>query len=483
MKILHVASEVTPFAKTGGLADVVGTLPVALQRLGHDVRIITPYHRAVEFGGGSIRRGRKSVEVSLNGGVKKGGLRIGELAGLPVYFVENREFFRREGLYGTAAGDYPDNPERFAFFCRAALDFCKRLDFRPDIIHCHDWQSALIPFLLRHELKDDLFFKKCATLYTIHNLAYQGLFSAESLPQMGLDWSCFTLDQLEYYGSVNLMKGGILSADLVTTVSPTYLGEIQTPEMGRGLDGVLRQRSGDLYGIVNGIDLERWNPGTDPDLAKTYTVTAPAGKRVVKEELRKELGLEQREAPLLGMVSRIVSQKGFDLLVQLLPRLEAADLDLVVLGLGDERYLRKLATAGERSSRIKLCTGNFNESLAHRIYAGSDLFLMPSHYEPCGLSQLIAFRYGSVPIVRNTGGLADTVTDAAQPGGNGFVFQEQTVDAFWEAIRRALDLYERAQEWKKLVRRGMRTDVSWSASARRYEELYGAVVTRRRERG
>ncbi len=482
MKILHVASEVTPFSKSGGLADVVGSLPVELLRLGHDVRIITPFHRSVEFGGGSVRRGRKSVEVSLNGVKKKGGLRVGELAGVTVYFIENKEYFRRDALYGTADGDYPDNPERFSFFCRAALEFCKRLDFRPDIIHCHDWQSALIPQLLRHELKNELFFQKIATLYTIHNLAYQGLFSRDSLAAMGFDGACYTGERLEQHGSVNLMKGGILAADLVTTVSPTYLAEILTPELGRGLDGVLRQREGDLYGIINGIDLERWNPETDRNLPQTYSAAARSGKKVVKRELRKELGLEQREAPLLGMVSRMVTQKGFDLLVELLPRLEAADLDLVILGSGEERYLRELAAAGERCGRIKLCTGSFNDSLAHRIYAGSDLFLMPSYYEPCGLSQLIALRYGAVPIVRNTGGLADTVTDAAQPGGNGFVFEEPTADAFWEAIQRALALYGSEQEWKKLVRKGMRTDVSWSASAVRYEELYGIAQTRLRER-
>jgi len=480
MKILFVASEVTPFAKTGGLADVAGSLPVAMMRLGHEVRIVMPFYRSVEITGSGIRRGRKSVEIPLNGVEKKGVLRTGELEGVPVYFVENREYFSRESLYGTGTAEYVDNPQRFAFLCRATLELIKRLDFRPDIIHCHDWQTALIPVLLRQELKADLFYRKTATVYTIHNLAYQGLFSHASLAQMGLGGSYFATDQLEYYGKVNLMKGGILNADLITTVSPTYCREIQTPDQGCGLDGVLRQRSRDLHGVLNGIDTVRWNPETDRNLSRTYSATAPAGKKANKRELRKELGLEPGDAPLLGMVSRVTSQKGFDLLTELLPRFESAGLDLVVLGSGDETYLRALTAAGERGGRIKVCTGSFNDPLAHRIYAGSDIFLMPSRYEPCGISQLIALRYGTAPVVRKTGGLADTVTDAAKRGGTGFVFEEYTATAFWEAIQRALALYGLPEQWKKLVRRGMLTDVSWDTSARQYEELYRTALARRR---
>ncbi len=478
MKILHVASEVTPFSKTGGLADVAGSLPQALRRFGHDVRIITPFHPSVGSVGGSLRKGRKSLEITLNGVVKKGGVRLGDLGGVPVYFIESGEYFGRLPLYGGLGGEYPDNHQRFAFFCRALLELCKRLDFRPDIIHCHDWQSALVPLLLRTEMKDDLFYRRSATLFTIHNLAYQGLFPKDSLPEMGLDWSSFRMDGVEYYGSVNLMKGGILTADLITAVSPTYCREILTPEGGCGLDGVLRRRERDLHGITNGIDTVRWNPETDPHLPKNYSATAPGGKKVVKGELRRELGLAGGDLPLLGMVSRIVSQKGFDLVMELLPTLERADLELVVLGSGEERYLRELAAAAKRCGRIKLCTGSFNDPLAHRIYAGSDMFLMPSLAEPCGLGQLIALRYGTAPVVRNTGGLADTVIDAGERGGTGFLFQEPTAEALWEGIQRALDLYGIPEEWKKLVRRGMRTDVSWDASARRYEELYLAAQGR-----
>lgn len=480
MKILFVASEVTPFAKTGGLADVAGSLPVALKRLGHEVRIIMPFYLSVAALGSGIRRGRKNVEITLNGLKKKGALRFGELEGVPIYFVENREYFSRVALYGTGDGDYSDNPERFAFFCRAIPDFLKRLDFRPDIIHCHDWQTALIPLLLRQEHKADLFFQKTSTVYTIHNLAYQGLFPRTSLTQMGFDDTNFSADQLECSGKVNLMQGGILTADLITTVSPTYCREIRTPEQGCGLEDALQRRSRDLHGVLNGIDIVRWNPETDRNLVNTYSATAPAGKKANKRNLRKELGLESREAPLLGMVSRVVSQKGFDLIEEILPWLEAADLDLVVLGSGDETYLRALNAAGERCRRIKVCTGSFNDPLAHRIYAGSDIFLMPSRYEPCGLSQLIALRYGTAPVVRKTGGLADTVTEATQRSGTGFLFEEYTATALWEAIQRALVLYAAPDEWKKLIRRGMLTDVSWDTSAQRYEELYRSVMARRR---
>ena len=480
MKILFTASEVTPFARTGGLADVAGSLPVALKRLGHDVRVVMPFYRVVESEGGGIRKGRKSVEVTGDGDGQKGYLRIGDVEGVPVYFIENGTYFNREALYGSAAADYPDNPERFSFFCRAALAFIKKLDFRPDIIHCNDWQTALIPLLLRRELTTDPFYHRAATVYTIHNLAYQGLFPREALQKMGLDETCFTIDQLEYYGKVNLMKGGILNADVISTVSPGYCREIQTPDQGCGLEGVLRQRTRDIHGIINGIDTARWNPETDRNLARNYSATEPSGKKANKRELQKQLGLEQRDVPLLGMVSRMISQKGFDLIEELLPRLEAADLDLVILGSGDEKYPRSLTAAGKRCGHIAVCSGFYNNSLDHLIYAGSDLFLMPSRYEPCGLSQLIALRYGSVPIVRKTGGLADTVKDAASRSGTGFVFEEYSAEALWGAIQRALALHAAPEQWKRLVRRGMSTDVSWNVSVLQYEELYRSALAHRR---
>jgi len=483
MKILFVASEVAPFAKTGGLAEVTGSLPIALKRLGHDVRIILPFYKSVGEGSFPIRKGRKSVEVTLAGALHKGLLRQTASADMPVYLLENRKFFHRSHLYGTPAGDYPDNHLRYAFFCRGVLDLLKRMDFRPDVLHCHDWQTALVPTILRYEHGEDPFFINTATFFTIHNLAYQGLFPKTALAEMGLDWSCFTIDRLEYYDKVNLMKGGILTADVVTTVSPTYCREILTPEEGYGLEGVLQQRQGDLYGILNGIDTEEWDPATDQEIRKPYTATALAGKAANKKWLQKRLGLEiAPDIPLIGMVTRLAAQKGFDLMAELLPRLAREQLQLVVLGSGDEVYHRLFDRFGRRGAgNISLNIG-YDSELARQIYAGSDIFLMPSHFEPCGLGQLIALRYGAVPVVRKTGGLADTVFDARDGvrDPNGFSFDDYTAKALWEALERALQAYRQRDAWKKLVRRGMGSDHSWQQSAGEYEQLYRIALAKKR---
>ncbi len=482
MKILFVASEVAPFAKTGGLADVAGSLPKALKRLGHDVRIFLPFYREVERSGMPVRKMRKAVDVPLGDEVHKGVLRQGSLGDIPVYLLENRTFFDRDGLYGTATGDYPDNHRRFAFFCRGVLELLKRIDFRPDVIHCHDWQSALIPILLSYELAADLFFSRTATVYTIHNLAYQGLFPREALAEIGLAPSYFTIERLEYYGKVNLMKGAILTADMVTTVSETYCQEILTAEQGCGLDGVLQCRKGDLCGILNGLDYDEWDPAADQDIFKRYKPSSPAGKGVNKKGLQHLLGLEERaDLPLVGMVSRLVAQKGFDLVTELLPRLAAEDLQLAVLGTGDGNYSRLFEAAREGDVRnISLITG-FDPSLSRRIYAGSDIFLMPSHFEPCGLGQLIALRYGAVPVVRRTGGLADTIIDSREnpAAANGFSFESYEADALWESLHRAIAAWRDRDGWKKLMRRGMTMDFSWGRSAERYLELYRSGLAKK----
>ncbi len=475
MKILFVASEVAPFAKTGGLADVTGSLPKELKRLGHDVRIVLPFYREVDKSGVPVRKMRKAIEVPLGDEVFKGVLRQSSLGDIPVYLLENRQLFDRDSLYGTPAGDYPDNHRRFSFFCRGVLELLKRIDFRPDIIHCHDWQTALIPILLRYELAADLFFARTATVYTIHNLAYQGLFPRETLGEMGLAPSYFTIARLEYYGKVNLMKGAIITADLVTTVSETYCREILTAEQGCGLDGVLQCRKDDLSGILNGLDYEEWDPAADQDIFKRYTSSSPAGKGVNKKGLQHLLGLEERaDIPLVGMVSRLVAQKGFDLVTELLPRLAGEDLQLAVLGTGDGNYSQLFKAAREGGARnISLTTG-FDPSLSRKVYAGSDIFLMPSHFEPCGLGQLIALRYGAVPVARKTGGLADTVTDLRETPAtaNGFTFEPYDVDALWETLQRAVDTWRDRERWKRIVRRGMTMDFSWHGSAERYVELY-----------
>ena len=484
MKILMIASEVTPFAKTGGLADVIGSLPKELKRMGHDVRIIMPFYKEVERGGFSIRKGRKSAEITLGGTIEKGLMRQAFLGDIPVYLLEHKSYFYRDNLYGTPAGDYPDNAERFAFFCRGVIDLLKKMDFRPDVLHCHDWQTALIPVILKYELSRDPFFAKTLTLFTIHNLAYQGLFPAEKLPKMGLDQTSFTMDRLEFYGNINLMKGGILTADIVNTVSRTYSREILTKEYGCGLEGVLQAREGSLYGILNGIDYTAWNPAMDRELVKNFTPSALSGRASNKLALQNQLGLEQKvDVPILAMVSRLVSQKGLDLVVDLLPRLAENNLQLVILGAGDKKYVERLTEYQRSHPGRASVTIDFNTALSHRIYAGSDMLLMPSHYEPCGLGQLIALRYGAVPIARKTGGLADTVHDARdgvrEP--NGFTFDDYSSAELWSAIERAVQLYrgDRA-EWKKLMRRGMNCDFSWQRSAEHYEELYLLGVSRKR---
>lgn len=475
MKILFVASEVAPFAKTGGLADVTGSLPRELKRLGHDVRIILPFYKAVAQGDFLVRKTRKSVDIPLDGSLHKGLLRQCLLDDIPVYLLENKAYFHRDFLYGSAAGDYADNPQRFAFFCRGVLELLKRLDYRPDVLHCHDWQTALVPFLLKYEYAADPFFANMAVILTIHNLAFQGLFPVASLEAMGLDRSYFTIDMLEYYSKVNVLKGGLLTADLINTVSETYCAEILTKEEGCGLDGVLQLRREDLKGVLNGLDYAEWDPAADPDIFRNYTASALAGKAVNKKGLQKLLGLEPRpDIPLLGMVSRLTAQKGFDLVGELLPRLAAEKLQLVVIGTGEEKYVQQFADIRAQGSKnISLHVG-FDPPLARKIYAGSDIFLMPSHFEPCGLGQLIALRYGAVPVVRKTGGLADTVVDGLDNGKEqtGFAFDAYAASPFWDAIKRALAAYHDPEGWKKIMRRGMNSDFSWRRSAAKYEELY-----------
>jgi starch synthase len=481
MKILFVSSEVSPFAKTGGLADVAGSLPKALRKNGHDVRIIMPLYQCVETGNFTIKKARKGFEVPIDGVIQKGLLRQTFLGDIPVYLVENNDYFQRPNLYGTPAGDYPDNSQRFGFFCQGVLDLLKRLDFRPDIIHCHDWQAALIPYLIRQVHQDDPFFSRTALVYTIHNLAYQGIFERKALSSFGLDDSHFTVDHLEYYGNINLMKGGIITADVINTVSNAYCGEIQTEEMGCGLQGVLQQRAHDLYGILNGIDYQDWNPSTDPLIFKNYSASTLSGKAANKKNLQKALGLEQNPTtPLLGMITRLSSQKGLDLLEALLPRLQKEKLQLVLLGTGDEKYMKMFSSLQKEPSESLSINLTFDQALSRKIYAASDMFLMPSHYEPCGLGQLIAFRYGSVPVVRKTGGLADTVFDSRdgvrEP--NGFTFDDYTPEAFWEAICRSLDVYKDRKKWDKMVRNGMNSDFSWDHSGKEYEALYEKALKR-----
>lgn len=475
MNILLVASEVAPFAKTGGLADVAGALPQALARLGHDVRIFMPWYHTVSEKPFASERLHIKIEVEVAGLKRSAELRQGRLGEVPVYFLDYPEFFQRQGLYGTTtAGDYPDNAQRFGLFCRAVLEALPQLDFRPDVLHLNDWQTGLIPVLLRSERRADPFYARTATVMTIHNLGYQGLFAPDTLTELGLGPELFHMEGLEYYGQLSFLKGGLFFSDLITTVSPSYCREIQTPEFGHGFDGILRKRRKELIGILNGIDYQQWNPATDAALHTPYSAEDPTGKVQNKLDLQHQLGLARdSHLPILAMVTRLATQKGLDILEAAWPKLIRRPLQFVLLGDGEERHMAFFRRLQDRHPELVSITLSFDDTLARRIYAGSDLFLMPSHYEPCGLGQLIALRYGSIPLVRRTGGLADTVDDAdADPRGNGFVFKTPSARALLTALDRALKRYQDHEDWAQLVPRAMAGDFSWERSAQRYVAVY-----------
>ncbi len=479
LKILLIASEVEPFAKTGGLADVAGALPKALSALGHDVRVLLPKYREVERVSGELQPVVPRVTVPMGDRVVEGSLLEGRLTPkIPAYFLKQDAYYDRPALYGLPEGDFWDNCERFIFLARGALEALKVLGWRPDVIHANDWQTGLLPVYLETLYRDDPFFSGVATLFTIHNLAYQGLFWHYDLPMTGLGWDLFTPAGIEFYGKINFLKGGLVFSDLLTTVSPTYASEIQTPEFGDGLEGVLQERSQDLFGVINGIDTEIWDPATDPDLPKGFSARDLTGKAVCKAALQEEMGLPtDAGAPLLGMVTRLADQKGLDLLVQILPAL-LAEGQLVILGSGDEHYHQLLGEAARtHSGRLGLRL-RYDARLARRIYGGVDLFLMPSRYEPCGLGQLISLRYGTLPIAHRTGGLADTIKPVvpASRRGTGFLFSPYEADAFLGAIRQALQAYRDPGLWQALQQNGMAEDFSWEASAKQYVQLYRKAI-------
>ncbi|MFH1407269.1 MAG: glycogen synthase GlgA [Candidatus Omnitrophota bacterium] len=452
MKIAYCSSEVVPFAKTGGLADVAGSLPQALEALGHEVAVFMPKYKTVKISG-------KNTTVGKN---------------VKVYFIENEKYFGRDNLYGDKTGDYPDNLDRFSFFCRETIEFMKKIKFKPDIINCNDWQTALICIYV----KKDPYFKNTKTVFTIHNLSYQGLFSKEELHKTGLGWEYFNMEALEYYGKINLLKGGIVFSDVISTVSPTYAKEIQTQQFGCGLEGILTKRSGRLFGIVNGIDYEIWDPEKDKKIFKNYSVKQLKDKYINKTSLQEELAITSDEnIPMLGMISRLVDQKGFDILSGILDKLLPLKVQFVLLATGEPRYHVLFEEKAKKFHNLA-CILRFDATLAQKIYAGSDIFLMPSLFEPCGLGQMISLKYGTIPLVRKTGGLADTITDynPLDDTGNGFVFEEYNSAKLFDTIRRALASYENKIAWRKLVMRAMKCDFSWNASAKEYIKLYQKTV-------
>jgi starch synthase len=475
MKVAFLASEVIPYAKTGGLADVAGALPKFLAGLGAEVRVFLPFYREVKKKNLPLQPALEVARLEMGG--RPLAYRVYALAadGVNFYFIDRPDYFDRDGLYGTPAGDFPDNGERFAFFARAALETMRALGFSPDIIHGHDWQSALAFAYLRTTYAGDPFFARTRTLFTIHNLAYQGLFDEDLLDRVGLPRSLFNMNDLEFYGKVNALKAGILYATAVTTVSPSYSREIQTPAFGCGLDGLLRSRSSALTGILNGVDYKDWDPATDRLIPRNFTPADLAGKAACRKALVDLFGLEApADLPLAGMVTRLAGQKGLDIVCEALDDLLAVGLRLVILGTGEQKIQDFLTAAQTKSpDRIGLKIA-FDERIAHTIYAGSDIFLIPSRYEPCGLTQMYAMKYGAVPVVRATGGLDDTVTefDPQAGTGNGFKFVEPEPAPFVEAAARALAAFRRPADWRRLVATGMAADFSWKRSASAYLDLY-----------
>lgn len=520
MKVAMCSMEAVPFVKTGGLGDVVGALPAFLGKLGVDCRVFMPYYKSIferELKDHKFELIKENVSVPMSRGQNEFfDILSTQHNGVTYYFIKNDKFFDRDYLYGTSEKDYEDNDKRFSFFSKSILSLLENVRLKADIIHLNDYHCALTPVFLSHIRANNLpskdFFQKSSTVFTIHNLAYQGIYDRDILGYCGLGDEYFNMEALEYYGRVNFMKGGILFSNRVTTVSPTYAKEILWPEYGYGLNGVLKTREKDLIGIINGIDYSVWDPWTDRKIKANYSAGSLDGKKECKKYLLKKMfGLGTNKStsitsistsksvsisesepestlisglisrPVLGIVSRLSEQKGIDLVVEILDLLMKEDVFLVILGSGDEKYIKMLMDSEPKYNHEMRVNIKYDDKLARMIYAGSDIFLMPSKYEPCGLSQLISLKYGTVPVVRNTGGLSDTVIDIQsegdiKKGGTGFKFNNFTSDEFLDAIIRALSFYERKNLWNRIIKNGMKSDFSWESSAREYKKLYSSLT-------
>ena len=477
MEILHCSPEVVPYSKTGGLADVSSALPEALTRLKHRVTVVTPLYASVDRKKHRISPLNRKIEVILNGRTESFSVHEASLpAGTRVLLLEHEGFFGRPALYGTRDGDYPDNHHRFSFFSAAIFPLVRELGLKPDVLHCHDWQTGLVSAYNRfHHMG------RFGTVTTVHNLGYQGLFPAEVMPEVGLSWDLFNPDGLEFFGKVNFLKSGLIYADKVTTVSPRYAKEICEREFGAGLDGVLRKRGLDLVGILNGADYGEWSPQEDAFIPQRFDAKSLEGKKVCKAALLKEFGLAENDGPLFGVVGRLAAQKGFDLLAETLDVFAKKGASVVILGTGDrniEEMMQAAAQASPKHVGIKIA---YDNRVAHLIEAGSDFFVMPSRYEPCGLNQIYSMKYGTLPIVTAVGGLDDTVVDVDdQPRvGTGFKFSEFSREEFLRTIDRAMALYDKPSSLASVVRRAMGKDFSWGASASRYLSLYREIVDAR----
>jgi starch synthase len=487
LKILLMAAEMVPFAKTGGLADVTGALPKALKAQGHDIRVAIPRYGRIDRERFQFDEVLGSYAIPMDDHKEDATLMRAEVTSaageIPVYMVDNLHYYDRDGIYM-----YEDDADRFIFFCRATLEGVKQLGWQPDVIHCHDWHTAIVPNWLKTIYRDDPFFADVACVYTIHNLAYQGIFGYRVLEIAGVDEYGFIAhpDLPHLNDVVDFMGRGIYYADIVNTVSETYANEILSTEFGEGLDPLLRDRRDRLYGILNGIDTDINDPATDTYIAAHFDAGNPSGKIECKRSLQREAALpESRTTPLIGAISRLADQKGFDLIDQIVdPLLRNHDVQIAVMGTGDQRYHDQLNTLRARYPKQVAVFLTFNHPTAQKIYAGSDMYLMPSRFEPCGLGQMIALRYGSIPIVRETGGLADTVRnfDPTTGEGNGFSFQPYDSMALYAAIIRALENYRYRNTWQQLIIRAMSADHSWAASARRYVDIYRRAIATRADR-
>lgn len=485
MHIVFAASESLPFAKTGGLADVVGALPPELVKLGHEVTVYLPlYARVRRHLPPDWSYAVRSITIPFQhynrfAAIVDGGKRNG----VQYYFMECPEFFDRPELYGVHGIDYPDNAERFALYCRAVLEAAKQLGV-PDVFHVHDWQAALIPVYLCTVYSADPMLSRAASVLTIHNAAYQGAFPPVTTERLLFPWDLFTMDKLEQFDRFNFLKGGLVYSDLLTTVSHKYAEEIQTPEFGERLDSVLRLRSLDLRGILNGVDYARWNPATDRNLAANYSPESLAGKHQCRADLLQAFGLElvAESTPILGIVSRFATQKGFDLLMRIADKLAQLDVAVVALGSGEpvyEKFFRDWAFLNQANVAVRI---GYDDPLAHKIEAGADIFLMPSIYEPCGLNQIYSLKYGTVPVVRATGGLEDTIEewDTEQRTGTGFKFTGFSSEALLAAIGRALAAFQNKAGWEQLMLNGMARNYSWEQPAREYAAVYEEAASKRK---
>lgn len=495
MKIAIAASEAVPFSKTGGLADVAGALYKEYAAMGHDVFLFVPFYKktGIWFKPDIYDTGVE-LDIPLGKAVRKckiltfkndtAAMRAGETDAAPedkswsgksrggqsrVFFIGNNDFFGRDELYGTSRGDYPDNDQRFAFFCKSVIEICRKLDFDIDIMHCNDWQTGLIPLYLKTLYKNVVPLDKTASVMTIHNLGYQGLFMPKAMETTGLGMSLFTPEGIEFYGKVNFLKAGIIGADIITTVSKTYAKEILSPEYGFGLDGVLRKRADSVIGILNGIDYEEWDPAEDAFLPARYTGADLKGKEICKRELIKKCGLkEDIKAPVICFIGRLSAQKGIDLFAGVIPGLMETGANVVIIGKGDEHYHARLDSMKNRFGKNFFFYAGFDERFAHIAYSGADIFMMPSRYEPCGLGQMIAMRYGAIPVARSTGGIADTVSDCE----NGFLFYGYSADALADSVKRALNAYANKKAWRRIMKKAMSRDFSWRKSAAAYFKNY-----------